>query len=78
MSLDEVADIYLPLSRLLNLYVGATQACAGRRPRSSAPTAPRMPFVIGLAGSVAVGKSTAARVLQALLARWPSHPQVDW
>jgi len=77
MSLDEVAAIYLPLSRLLNLYVEASQALRRATSTFLGDVAPRIPFVIGLAGSVAVGKSTAARVLQALLARWPSHPQVS-
>ena len=77
MSLDEVADIYLPLSRLLNLYVGATQALHGATATFLGSAAPRVPYVIGLAGSVAVGKSTTSRILQALLASWPSHPQVD-
>ncbi len=77
MSLDEVADIYLPVSRLLNLYVGAV----GNLHRATATfvgsEVPRVPYVIGVAGSVAVGKSTTSRVLQALLASWPSHPTVD-
>ena len=77
MSLDEVADIYLPLSRLLNLYVGATQSLHQATSIFLGADSPRMPYVIGLAGSVAVGKSTTARVLQALLSSWPSHPQVD-
>ena len=77
MSLDEVADIYLPLSRLLNLYVGATQKLHRATATFLGTDSPRVPFVIGLAGSVAVGKSTTSRVLQALLSRWPSHPQVD-
>lgn len=76
MSLDEVADVYLPLSRLLNLHVAATQNLHDATATFLETRAPRVPFVIGLAGSVAVGKSTASRVLQALLARWPSHPQV--
>jgi type I pantothenate kinase len=76
MSLDEVVDVYLPLSRLLNLYVGATQSLHQAAATFLGTHAPRLPFVIGLAGSVAVGKSTASRVLQALLSRWPSHPQV--
>jgi type I pantothenate kinase len=77
MSLDEVAEIYLPLSRLLNLYVAATEQL--RQATATFLDTPRspIPFVIGVAGSVAVGKSTASRVLQALLSRWPSHPQVD-
>jgi len=77
MSLAEVEDVYLPLSRLLTLYVGAmgnlhqtTETFLGSR-------APRVPFIIGLAGSVAVGKSTTSRILQALLAAWPDHPHVD-
>jgi len=77
VSLDEVADIYLPLSRLLNLYVGATQTLHAAAATFLGSAAPRVPYVIGLAGSVAVGKSTTSRILQALLARWPSHPQVD-
>ncbi|MBI2187254.1 MAG: type I pantothenate kinase [Acidobacteria bacterium] len=77
MSLAEVADIYLPVSRLLNLYVAAMQKLHDVTATFTGSSAPRVPFVIGLAGSVAVGKSTAARVLQALLARWPSHPHVD-
>jgi type I pantothenate kinase len=77
MSLDEVAAIYLPLSRLLNLYVEASQALRQATSTFLGDDMPRTPFVIGLAGSVAVGKSTAARVLQTLLARWPSHPQVS-
>jgi type I pantothenate kinase len=78
VSLDEVADIYLPLSRLLNLYVGATQALhAATSTFLGGSAALRIPYVIGIAGSVAVGKSTASRVLKALLSHWPSHPQVD-
>jgi type I pantothenate kinase len=77
MSLDEAADIYLPLSRLLNLYVAASQNLHRATATFLGSDGPRVPFVIGVAGSVAVGKSTASRVLQALLASWPSHPQVD-
>ena len=77
MSLDEVADVYLPLSRLLNLYVAATQNLHNATATFLETTGSRLPFVIGVAGSVAVGKSTTSRVLQALLASWPSHPKVD-
>jgi type I pantothenate kinase len=77
MSLDEVADVYLPLSRLLNLYVAATQSLHQATATFLGTDTPRVPYVIGVAGSVAVGKSTAARVLQALLSSWPSHPQVS-
>ena len=77
MSLDEVADVYLPLSRLLNLYVAATRSLHAASATFLGTDTPRVPFVIGIAGSVAVGKSTASRLLQALLARWPTHPQVD-
>jgi type I pantothenate kinase len=77
MSLDEVADVYLPLSRLLNLYFAATRTLHGATSTFLGTTDSRMPYVIGVAGSVAVGKSTTSRVLQALLARWPSHPTVN-
>ena len=77
MSLDEVADVYLPLSRLLNLYVAATQRLHEATATFLGAATPRVPYVVGVAGSVAVGKSATSRVLQALLARWPSHPQVD-
>jgi len=76
ISLDEVADVYLPLSRLLSLYVGATQDLHRATRTFLGSTAAKVPFVIGIAGSVAVGKSTTSRILQALLARWPNHPEV--
>jgi type I pantothenate kinase len=76
-SLDEVADIYLPLSRLLNLYVAAKKNLHHATATFLGSESPHIPFVIGVAGSVAVGKSTASRLLQALLSRWPSHPKVD-
>jgi type I pantothenate kinase len=77
IDLDEVAAVYLPLSRLLNLYVSATQDLHRVSATFLGTIAPKMPYVIGVAGSVAVGKSTFARILQALLARWPDHPKVD-
>lgn len=76
MSLKEVADVYLPLSRLLNLYVAATQDLHRATDTFLGSLAAKVPFVIGIAGSVAVGKSTTSRILQALLSRWPDHPEV--
>lgn len=78
LDLDEIAEIYLPLSRLIHLQVSARQRLfqSTNLFLGEASEAP-MPFVIGVAGSVAVGKSTSARVLRALLARWDSHPRVD-
>jgi type I pantothenate kinase len=77
ISTDEVVEVYLPLSRLLNLYVESTQALHVSTTNFLRKGDSKMPFIIGLAGSVAAGKSTTARVLQALLARWPSHRRVD-
>ncbi|WP_342359896.1 type I pantothenate kinase [Terrarubrum flagellatum] len=78
ISLEEVAAIYLPMSRLLSLYVAATQGLFKATQRFLyAEEEAKVPYIIGLAGSVAVGKSTTARVLQALLARWPNTPKVD-
>ena len=77
IDLDEVAAIYLPLTRLINLYVSATQNLHKVSATFLGAMAPKVPYVIGIAGSVAVGKSTFARILQALLARWPDHPRVD-
>ena len=77
LDLTEVAEIYLPLTRLLNLYVSATQNLHRVSATFLGTMAPKVPYVIGVAGSVAVGKSTFARVLQALLSRWPDHPKVD-
>ena len=77
IGLDEVEQVYLPLSRLLTFYVAATSRLhritstfLGERP-------PQSPFIIGVAGSVAVGKSTTARVLRELMLRWPHTPTVD-
>ena len=77
IDIDEVAAIYLPLSRLLNLYVSATQDLHKVSATFLGAKAPKVPYIIGIAGSVAVGKSTFARILQALLAQWPDHPKVD-
>ena len=77
LSIAEVEQIYLPLSRLLNLYVAATQELYAVTDRFLGHKDTKVPFIIGIAGSVAVGKSTTARVLKALLARWPDHPRVD-
>ncbi len=77
VELDEVAAVYLPLTRLLNLYVSATQKLHKVSAEFLGTTTPKVPYIIGVAGSVAVGKSTFARILQALLARWPDHPKVD-
>src|SRR4030081_3098695 len=73
----EVEEIYLPLSRLLSMYVAATQRLFRVQQRFLGTEDAKMPYIIGIGGSVAVGKSTTARVLQALLARWPNVPKVD-
>lgn len=79
IDLDEVAEVYLPLSRLIHLQVAARQRLFAATATFLGEKHPdrQVPFVIGVAGSVAVGKSTTARVLQALLARWDHHPRVD-
>lgn len=78
ISLDEIVAIYLPLSRLLSLYVAATQGLFKATQRFlMAEAEVKVPYVIGVAGSVAVGKSTTARVLRALLSRWPNTPKVE-
>ena len=77
LDIAEVEEIYLPLSRLLSLYVAATQRLFRAQQRFLGTEDIKMPYIIGVAGSVAVGKSTTARVLKALLARWPNTPRVD-
>ena len=77
LSISEVEQIYLPLSRLLNLYVAASQELHAVTSKFLSRKDGKVPFIIGVGGSVAVGKSTMARVLRALLARWTDHPRVD-
>ena len=77
LDMTEVEEIYLPLSRLLSFYVAATQRLFRAQQNFLGTEDAKMPYIIGVAGSVAVGKSTTARVLQALLARWPNVPKVD-
>jgi type I pantothenate kinase len=77
LDMAEVEEIYLPLSRLLSLYVAATQRLFHAQQDFLGTEDAKMPYIIGVAGSVAVGKSTTARVLQALLGRWPDTPRVD-
>ena len=77
VDLDEVVAIYLPLSRLLNLYVAATQKLFRATQKFLGGDHGKVPYIIGMAGSVAAGKSTTARILRHLLARWPNHPKVD-
>jgi type I pantothenate kinase len=77
LDIAEVEEIYLPLSRLLSMYVAAAQRLFRAQQRFLGTEDAKMPYIIGVGGSVAVGKSTTARVLQALLARWPNVPRVD-
>ena len=77
VSLSQVEGIYLPLSRLLSLYVESTQHLYRQTNEFFGEKAGKVPYLIGLAGSVAVGKSTTGRVLRELLARWQSHPKVE-
>lgn len=77
ISLEEAEEIYLPLTRLLSFYVEAIQGLHNVSTRFLETADQKVPFIIGVAGSVAVGKSTTARILQALLQRWPSSPKVD-
>jgi type I pantothenate kinase len=77
LDMSVIAEIYLPLSRLLSLYVAATQRLFRAQQGFLGTEDAKVPYIIGVGGSVAVGKSTTARVLQALLARWPNVPKVD-
>ncbi len=77
VSLDDVIEIYLPLSRLLSLYVAATQGLFKATQRFLHAEDGKVPYIIAVAGSVAAGKSTTARILKALLSRWPNTPKVD-
>ncbi|MCL2091652.1 MAG: type I pantothenate kinase [Micrococcales bacterium] len=77
VDLHEVDVVYRPLSRLLDLYIGATHGLHAATAAFLGESASRTPFVIGIAGSVAVGKSTAARLLRELIARWPATPKVE-
>lgn len=77
LSVAEVEEIYLPMSRLLNLYVAASQQLHAVTSKFLSRDDGKVPFILGVAGSVAAGKSTTARVLKALLARWPDHPRVE-
>ena len=77
ISLSEVEDVYLPLSRLLNLYHRGSSSLYESRKEFLGSTVERVPFIIGIAGSVAVGKSTTARLLKTLISAWPEKPKVD-
>ena len=77
ISLNEVRKIYLSLSRLLSTHVEAAQQLFHQRRRFLNIKSEKTPFIIGIAGSVAVGKSTTARILKELMSRWPNSPKVD-
>ncbi|EQD59928.1 pantothenate kinase, partial [mine drainage metagenome] len=77
ISLDEVVDIYLPISRLLHLYYSASRELYAARREFLGTKHEKITFIIGIAGSVAVGKSTTARLLKTLISAWPDKPTVD-
>jgi len=77
LSMTEVEEVYLPLSRLLNLHVAAVGQLHRVTSRFLSTSSPKVPYVIAIGGSVSAGKSTTARVLRTLLAQWPDHPRVD-
>ncbi len=77
LSLDEVREVYLPLSRLLSLYASATKQLGAATSSFLQESDTTTPFVVGVAGSVAVGKSTIARLLRELMSRWPGTPRVE-
>lgn len=78
VSLEEVSQVYLPISRLLSFHVASLQQLWLGTHQFLGTSSAKVPFIIGVAGSVAVGKSTVSRVLQSLLKRWPEvHPKVD-
>ena len=77
LSMKEVEEVYLPLSRLLKLHVAAFEQLHRVSSRFLGTEAPKVPYVIAIGGSVSAGKSTTARVLRTLLTRWPDRPRVD-
>ncbi|MBD4685631.1 type I pantothenate kinase, partial [Xanthomonas citri pv. citri] len=77
LSLDEVSTIYLPLARLINYYIEENLKRQTVLHRFLDVASPKVPYIISIAGSVSVGKSTSARILQALLSQWPSERKVD-
>src|SRR5690606_17814393 len=77
LSMEEVSNVYLPLTRLINLYITGSQQLHSVSDIFFGQTTKRVPFIIRLAGSVAVGKSTSARIIKAILSKCPNHPKVE-